>query len=358
MMLKRIWASFVARNYEFFRDRAAFGWNFIFPFLLIVGFGLIFGESDQKQFKVGIWETTAQMTLPRENEEDGSHQETGDTIPPAFRQGKQVRFLVFPSQQEAEEKLRRHKIDLLLDRNSKLHRYWINDSSPQGLIAEQLFLASFLEGKSVADKQIISGKQIRYIDWLFPGILGMNMSFSALWGVGFVIVRYRKNGALKRLKATPLTPFEYLSAQMLSRIFLLLFTTIIVWIGSDLIFHFQVHGSYLSLLLIFFLGGLSLCSMGLVLAARGISEEFTSGILNFISWPMSFLSEVWFSLEGAPVWLQKLALVFPLTHLLTGARKIINDGGSFADIHTECLALLLITAICLTIAARLFSWTE
>ena len=71
----------------------------------------------------------------------------------------------------------------------------------------------------------------------------MNMMFSALWGVGYVVVQYRKNGTLKRLKATPLTPLEYLSAQMLSRIFLIMFTIIVVWIGSNLIFHFQVQGS-------------------------------------------------------------------------------------------------------------------
>jgi hypothetical protein len=68
----------------------------------------------------------------------------------------------------------------------------------------------------------------------------MNMMFSALWGVGYIVVRYRKNGVLKRLKATPLTAFEYLSAQMLSRIFLLMFTLAVVWIGCDLIFSFYV----------------------------------------------------------------------------------------------------------------------
>ena len=130
----------------------------------------------------------------------------------------------------------------------------------------------------------------------------MNMMFSALWGVGYVVVRYRKNGVLKRLKVTPLTAFEYLSAQALSRIFLLMFTLTVVWTGCDLIFSFTVLGSYFNLFLVFCLGSLSLTALGLVLASRGTSEEFTTGILNFISWPMMFLSEVWFSLEGAPDW--------------------------------------------------------
>ncbi|MDP3694829.1 MAG: ABC transporter permease, partial [Desulfocapsaceae bacterium] len=98
--------------------------------------------------------------------------------------------------------------------------------------------------------------------------------------------------------------------------------------------------------------------MGLVLAARGTSEEFTSGILNFISWPMMFLSEVWFSLEGSPAWIQAVAKIFPLTHMLSGARKIMNDGATLADVQGECLILIAITLICLTIAAKIFSWNE
>ena len=89
----------------------------------------------------------------------------------------------------------------------------------------------------------------------FPGILAMNMMFSALWGVGYIVVRYRKNGVLKRLKATPLTSFEYLAAQTLSRIFLLMFTLVVVWVGCDLVFSFTVEGSYFDLFIVFFLGG-------------------------------------------------------------------------------------------------------
>lgn len=347
MNFKRMWAMFTARNHEFFRDKAAFGWNFAFPFLIIVGFGLIFGEKEHQQFKIGIFPAGIQVNAPE------------STVPPVFQEGKNIRFINFPTQAEGEEKLQHHKIDLLLDVRSPQHRYWINDSSPQGAIVEQIFLASFLKDRQqVAEKQTVPGTQIRYIDWLFPGILAMNMMFSALWGVGYIVVRYRKNGALKRLKATPLTPLEYLSAQMFSRIFLLMFTIVVVWTGTDLIFHFQVHGSLAALILIFFLGGLSLSSMGLVLAARGTSEEFTSGILNFISLPMMFLSEVWFSLEGSPPWVQSLSKLFPLTHLLSGARKIMNDGASLVDIQGECFILVLSTLICLAIAARLFSWNE
>jgi ABC-type multidrug transport system permease subunit len=264
----------------------------------------------------------------------------------------------FASQAEALEKLRHHKVDLVIRSGPPPHRYWVNESSPKGYMAEKVFQAS-LNGRpppTLLRREPIHSSEIRYIDWLFPGILAMNMMFSALWGVGYIVVRYRKNGALRRLKATPLTAFEYLSAQMLSRLFLLMFTLLVVWFGCDLIFDFHVVGRLTHIFVMFFLGSLSLTALGLVLAARGTSEEFATGILNFISWPMMFLSEVWFSLEGAPAWIHRVAQVFPLTHLLQGIRKIMNDGAGLGDVLPEATVLILMTGIFLGVGAWLFSW--
>jgi ABC-type multidrug transport system permease subunit len=101
-----------------------------------------------------------------------------------------------------------------------------------------------------------------------------------------------------------------------------------------------------------------MAGLGLILAARGTSEEFTSGILNFISWPMMFLSEVWFSLEGAPEWIRAIATVFPLTHLLTAVRRIMNDGAGLWDVMPELSILGVMTIVFLSIGAGLFSWTR
>jgi ABC-type multidrug transport system permease subunit len=349
MSFKRLWAIFKARNYEFFRDRSAFGWNFLFPFLLIAGFGIIFGGKTYTEYKIGIFPSdTKQVSVAELN------------IPQRFKDTQYLKFIGFPNAAEGLEKLKHHRIDFLLKTGNGPHQYWVSDASPKGYVVEQLFKASLVpaESKLNAQKREIQGSAVRYIDWLFPGILAMNMMFSALWGVGYVVVRYRKNGVLKRLKATPLNAFEYLTAQAISRIFLLMFTLVIVWTGCDLIFSFRVQGSYLDLFVIFFLGSLSLTSLGLVLASRGTSEEFTTGILNFISWPMMFLSEVWFSLEGAPQWVKSSAKIFPLTHMLTAARKVMHDGAGLIEVGPEIIVLTLMTLGFLTLGAALFSWNK
>lgn len=345
---KRFWAMFLARNREFFRDRAAFGWNFLFPFLIVAGFALIFSGGDQTAYKIGVVPAASTGVI------DPSEVE----IPERFKTIQYAEFVGFEDIAVALDRLRHHKIDLLVAAGPPPYRYWVSDASPNGYLMAALFRDSIQGTGTTAVKQEIHGREIRYIDWLFPGILGMNMMFSALWGVGYVVVRYRKNGVLKRFKATPLNAVEYLGAQLLSRVFLLMFTVIVVWFGSDLFFHFQVVGSYADLFFTFFLGSLSLTGLGLILAARGTSEEFTTGVLNFISWPMMFLSGVWFSLEGAPEWIRVTAKVFPLTHLLTAVRRIMNDGAGLWDVWPEVSILAIMAILFLGIGASLFSWSR
>jgi len=349
MRFKRMWAMFMARNLEFFRDRSAFGWNFLFPFLLIVGFAVVFSGKTFSEYKVGVFPVDSSTVIHHRVD-----------IPDSFQSMKYVEFVGVPSLDAGLQLLNQHKIHLLIQQGNPPYAYWINASSPKGYVLEKMLIASLqpIDSGNLLDRRVFQGNEIRYIDWLFPGILGMNMMFSALWGVGYVVVRYRKNGVLKRLKATPLTAMEYLAAQMLSRIFLLAFTLVVVWIGSDLLLNFEVAGSYLDLAIVFFLGCFSLTAMGLVLASRGTSEEFTSGVLNFISWPMMFLSEVWFSIEGAPPWVKWVAETFPLTHLLIAVRKIMNDGAGLTDVLPEILMLSAMTVVFLVIGAGLFSWND
>ena len=350
MRFKRLMAIFNARNREFFRDRAAFGWNFLFPFLIILGFGVIFKGDYSSQFKVGVFPIPPGVSV----------NQAIDRLPAAFATFKAISWVGFENLNQAMDKLKLHKIDLLIEAGTQPVRYWVSDSSPTGAIVERLLKGALVPPNNGHrfEKKEIQGIQIRYIDWLFPGVLGMNMMFSALYGVGWVVVRYRKNGVLKRLKATPLTAFEFLTAQLLSRIFLLMFMLVVVWVGCDLILDFRIYGSLLNLFLVFLVGSTCMTALGLVIASRGTSEEFANGILNFICWPMMFLSEVWFSIEGAPGWLKASAQIFPLTHLLVAARKVMNEGAGLVAVMPEITVLGAMSLAFLLVGAALFSWNK
>lgn len=168
----------------------------------------------------------------------------------------------------------------------------------------------------------------------------------------------RKNGVLKRLNATPLTAVEYLSAQMVSRMFALMVSLVMIWAGCEMLIDFNIYGSLTDLFIIFLVGSACMTALGLVVASRGTSEEFANGLLNFICWPMMFLSEVWFSIEGAPGWLRAAAHLFPLTPLLNAARRVMNEGAGLTAVMPEIGALGAMTACFLIIGAAMFAWNK
>lgn len=214
-------------------------------------------------------------------------------------------------------------------------------------------------GGEPLQRQMASGSEVRYVDWVAPGVLAMSMMFSCLFGIGYVIVRYRKSGYLKRLNATPLRAFEFLLAQLTSRLLLVLLVNAVVFSACRLLLHLHMEGSYLDLLLLLTtLAAFSMISIGLVVAARISSEELAGGILNVIGTPMMIISGVFFSIDGAPRLLQIVAGLLPLTHLVSGARAIMLDGAGLREIAPNLLALAAMSGIYLALGAAMFKWRQ
>jgi ABC-type multidrug transport system permease subunit len=341
-MLYRIWTIFIARTKEFYRDRSALGWNIIFPLLIIIGFSVVFRSESSPVLKVGV-------VKPLNSEP----RIAGNTQFDEFLKFKYIDFIEFASKEKAIDSLQKFKIDMLLD--PQQNTYFINDSSPNGYIAEQLLKGAGTTN-TIFSKHTFKGRGIRYVEWLFPGILGMNAMFNSLYGVGYVLVMYRKNGILKRFSVAPVRPFEFLTAQILSRMFVMLATTIVVYIGTVLLYGFQCKGSLFTLFVVFALGGFCMISLGLLIACRSDSQEFADGLINIITWPMMFLSEVWFSLEGARPWVQKVSQLLPLTPIVESARMVMNEGASLIDIRYQLLYLIVVSGIFLLSGSFLFRW--
>ncbi len=327
-----------ARSLEFLRDRSALGWNVAFPVLMVGGFAMIFSGPGQPLFNVAV---VANAPI------------TSELHP--FLATEHVQFYAEGDLHAAIAKVERHRVDMLLDLREPPGRYWVNDESAKGEILDTLLKGG--AGPALV-RENVSGARVRYVDWVVPGLLGMNMMFSCLFGIGYVIVRYRKSGYLKRLKATPLTALEFLIAQLFSRLALIMLITVACFAGTDLFLNFRMEGSYLDLFLVTLLGAICMIAMGLVVAARVSSEEFAGGLLNLVSWPMMVLSGVFFSLDGAPHAVQIAADLFPLTHLLTSARAIMLDGVGLADLAYPLGVMLLMTALFLAIGASLFRWIQ
>lgn len=336
-MFKRIYAIFRARNLEFVRDRSTLGWNLILPVVLMFGLSFIFGGTSRPEYTVGVLQ-------------DG---DAIDTAAHPFLETQYILFVPVQDEQEGLRKIAHHQLDLLV-RFDPPRQYWINPRSHKGYFVE--FALQQADPGGHIGKAQIHGDPVRYVDWVLPGILGMNMMFSCLFGVGYVVVRYRKNGFLKRLRVTPLRAIEFVIAQVASRLMLIIVITAVVYAGTAYFLHTRMVGSYLALLTIAVIGAVCMISMGLLVAARVTSEELAGGLLNLVTWPMMMLSGVWFSLEGANDWVLRIANLFPLTHILESARAVMLDGATLADVASDMLVLSVMSAVFLAVGAAIFRW--
>ncbi|MBC6427659.1 MAG: ABC transporter permease [Cellvibrionales bacterium] len=323
-----IFALVVARNKEFYRDRAALVWSICFPLLLILGFSLAFARPEPAVFQLGLVDEAAPAALP-----------------------EYVATVDYVDRERALARLRHHELDLLLDGGAG--RLYYNALSPASLA-----LLDLLDGGDPLglETQAVTGEAVRYADWVIPGVVGMNLMFGALFGVGFVIVRYRKNGVLRRLAASPISPLVFLTSQMLSRFIIVMAVNSAILISCTLLLGLRMEGSWLSLLLTLGVGSLTMICVGLVVASRIASEELANGLLDTLSLLMMFFSELWFSLDSAPRWMQWLSELLPLTHMVRALRAIMVEGAGLADIWSSLAALGLFAVFSLALAARLFRW--
>ena len=337
-MLKRIYAIFRARNLEFLRDRGTLSWNIILPVALMFGLSFIF-SADRAEYTVGVLQQS----------------ESIDTESHPFLATRYIEFVAINDRDSGYRRIARHQLDLLVQFDDE-PQYWINPDSPKGYFAELALLQADAVAGGAMQKSQIEGEPVRYVDWVLPGILGMNVMFSSLFGVGYVVVRYRKNGFLKRLRATPLRAIEFVIAQVVSRLLLIVIITTFVYAGTRYFLDTRMDGSHLLLLAVLLAGSISMISMGLLVAARVTSEELAGGLLNMVTWPMMMLSGVWFSLESASDWIRQLAAVFPLTHMLDAARAVMLDGAGLSQVLPTIITLLTMSVVFLGLGALTFRW--
>lgn len=330
--MKRFFTLFLARNREFYRDKGSLSWSLLFPFILIFGLHVALSDGDAI-YKIGLLPGTAASTQT------------------ALRALPHVHLVRVADPVSGETRLKQQTLDLLIGPGTP-PRYWINTAAPSSWYLE----AALRQQGQPFERIAIDGQATSRIAWLVPGVLAMSLMFSCLYGVGYVITRYRSLGVLKRLRATPISAFDFLAAQLASRLLISISTISVVFLGSWWLFGFPVHGSLFLLLLVAIAGALSMIAISVLLAARIDSLELMNGVLNLLSWPMMLLAGLWFPLDDAPRWVQVLSQLVPLTHVVDAARAVLLEGAGLATIWPALVLLLGFSAVLIALAARLFRW--
>jgi ABC-2 type transport system permease protein len=196
----------------------------------------------------------------------------------------------------------------------------------------------------------------RYIDFLLPGLIGMNMMSSCMWGIGYAIVDSRKRKLLKRFAATPMNRAHYLLSFMFSRLLFLILEVGLLLLFGWLVFDVSVNGSLLAIWGIAVLGAMTFSGMSVLVASRTDSTEVASGWMNLIMMPMWLFSGAFFDYHRFPEIAHPFIRMLPLTAVNDSLRALVNDGSSLFTLGVELLVLVMWGGISFFLALRLFRW--
>jgi ABC-type multidrug transport system permease subunit len=205
-------------------------------------------------------------------------------------------------------------------------------------------------------ERLVQGRGARYIDFLVPGLLGMNLMGSGIWGLGFAIVDARKKRLLKRLIATPMSRWQYLASFALSRLTLLFLEVGLLLGFAVLVFGVPLRGSLPLLVLICLLSSLAFASLGLLIASRAQTMEGASGLMNLVMLPMWIFSGVFFSASRFPDAIQPLIQALPLTAVIDALRANVLRGSGFATVAPELAIIGAWMVGSFVLALKLFRW--
>jgi ABC-2 type transport system permease protein len=197
----------------------------------------------------------------------------------------------------------------------------------------------------------------RYIDFLIPGLVGMNIMGGGLWGVGFAIVDMRVRKLLKRLIATPMRRSQFMMSLVGGRMTFLIPELAVILLAGNLLFGVPIRGHLLSVLLVGVAGAWCFAGLGLLVASRAQRIETVTGLMNMVMMPMWLMSGIFFSTENFPGFLQPVIQLLPLTQLINAERAIILEGASLGSQVLPLLFLLLVGSLCFGLALRWFRWT-
>jgi ABC-type multidrug transport system permease subunit len=239
--------------------------------------------------------------------------------------------------------------------------YRYDDTNPEGRAARLLADRAIQQAAGRSDPvattdQLLRETGSRYIDFLIPGLLGMNLMGSAIWSMGFAIVDARRKKLLKRLVASPMPRAYYLLSFLLSRILLLVVEVgVLVGFGA-LLFHVPVRGSLLGLGVLCLLASLSFSALGLLIASRARTIEAASGLMNVIMMPMWIASGVFFSSQKFPAAMQPFIEALPLTAVINALRAHMLQGANLWQLAPQIAVIVAWLLVCFALAMKLFRW--
>jgi ABC-type multidrug transport system permease subunit len=333
-----------ARLLELVREPEAMFWVFIFPIGMALALGFAFRDKAPEPLAVGIT-GKAQTSFVRDALTRSALLKPQLFLPPSRKDGRP---------------LRTGKIALLVENGSPIV-YWYDDDPPRRAAGPIRGRQGQRRRRRPQDPapvrdELVKEKGSRYIDFLLPGLLGLNLLSTSVWGIGYSIVNARIKKTLKLMTATPMRKSDYLLAQMLSRFVLLALEAAIIIAFGMLVFQVPLRGSPAALVVLCAFSGLSFAGLGLLCGSRVQTLEGVNGLINLILVPMWLFSGVFFSPERFPRALQPAIEALPLTAANEALRAVMLEGRSLSTLPSQLLILAVWGVVSYAVALKIFRW--
>jgi ABC-2 type transport system permease protein len=345
---------YLARIREFYRQPARIFWVYGFPTVLAIGLGLAFKSRPPEDVPVDLVRNAASPPIEKILRDHDAR---------AKRAGTPGLLMRVSPAAEALKRLNTGKTPLVvIPEISGPLTYHYDATRPEANAAKEaiddLIQAGFGR-KDVVPTREISRQEpgSRYIDFLIPGLIGLNTMGGGLWGIGFLVVNFRISKLLKCFMATPMPRRDFLLALLGARLTFLIPDMSVLLLLGTLAFGMPIRGSLLLVIVIDVLGALAFAGIGLLIASRATSTEAVSGLMNLVMLPMWLFSGVFFSAERFPETIQPIVQILPLTQLLNAMRGVILEGMGWLEVAPAMAILTAWAVVSFLVALRIFRWT-
>lgn len=343
----------LTRLREFYRQPARIFWVYCFPLLLAVVLGLGFSNKKPTPIKVNVAIGAGDQFVVQALQRDGMKE----------RPGLAPILMEHILRDRALDALEKGKTALVVETNaSGTVTYHFDPTRPEGNAARASVDDLLQRSAGRTDpvnvvNQMVTEPGSRYVDFLIPGLIGLNAMGGGLWGVGFLLVNMRIGKLLKRFAATPMPRSNFLLSLLGARLVFLIPDVAVLMMLGMLAFKMPMRGNIVLLILVVVVGALAFAGIGLLVASRARTTEAVSGMMNLVMIPMWLLSGVLFSYEVYPKPMQNLIRALPLTQMVDALRMVILEGASLVQIGPSLLILAAWAAITFFLALRIFRWT-
>jgi ABC-2 type transport system permease protein len=361
-----------AQFFEIIREPGVLFWGILFPILMALGLGLAFTKKVESTRKIAIIKTPEfasdssalgqflAQRCEKNQVADGKEWRWRYTIKDE-KSGNSI-FLFYQMEwEEALKFLKRGTVNLLLTSSGKTIEYNFDPLNSDAQISylklsPEIGAGEAIKVKSNAEIKPMKVTGTRYIDFLVPGLIGMGVMMSSMWGISYGIIEKRSKKLLRRLVATPMKKSHFLIALITVRVAMNFIEALVLFLFSLIAFKMTIQGDISALIVLFLAGNIAFAGIAVLTSCHTSNTEVGNGLVNFVVFPMMILSGIFFSYQNFPEWSLPVIRNLPLSILTDGLRSIINEGAGYHEIAMPSIILTVTGVVFFIAGLKVFKW--